>query len=72
MDKKGQIQYDPRVRNTPFGPHPIFLLGVGVVIIPFIGGYIGWHIPNFVYWIGITLILVGGLISILDNSNIGY
>jgi hypothetical protein len=72
VDKKGQLQYDPRARNTPFGPHPIFLIGVALVVLPFISGYFGWSLPGWFYWIGIVLIIIGGLISILDNSNIGY
>jgi protein-S-isoprenylcysteine O-methyltransferase Ste14 len=72
MDKKSQLQYDPNARRTPFGPHPIFLIGVGVVVLPFISGYLNWPIPSWFYWIGLILIVIGGLISILDNSNIGY
>ena len=59
----------PRIGGI--GAHPVLVIGILIFILPFFEPVIHIGIPGFVGWIGMGIILLGGWLSIQQNTQ-GY
>ena len=47
--------------------HPVLILGIVIFVAPFLLTVVKINLPNWVNIIGIIIILIGAVLSIIDN-----
>ncbi len=64
MNKKGQLQ-----QSGGRGAHPVLIIGIIIFVIPFFNGVFKWNLPKWISGLGIIVILLGAVLSIIQNMD---
>jgi len=70
MNKKAQGGPYPSSDISTANVHPIMVLGIIIFIIPFFGPVVHFKFPRWVGTIGFILMLIGMILSVLQNIDI--
>ena len=62
-DQYGQIE---RPRGPMGDAHPLLMVGIIIFILPFFGMIPGVSFPGWLRYIGITIIIIGAILSIFQ------
>lgn len=67
-NKKAQYYGMPEPEPPYSGLSPIFIIGIVIMVLPYLSPVVGYNLPGFIVYVGLLITLIGGAISIYNKS----